>query len=178
MRRTLRVGRGSGQGHCQQAFIHGRLAPIQCGVTQPRPTNRRPAPPGPPQPYLVGPLNPLHIWEVDLGNRSSEGKLDSAPAHPWRPSRAPRGSRSHPTCTSALPPRPHSAPAGHQLGDSASPAPWHTVRWDRRQATRPHQRVPGGLHVGGSGQTARPPPPTAALRLEGRGWNPLVCLRK
>lgn len=106
--------------YCQWALVHGRLAPTQCGVTQPGSTERtrprRPAPAGPPQPYLVGPLDPLHIREVDLGKRSPEGELDSTASRPWRPSSAALGFPLPPhslhSPPSALPPRPAQHPPG------------------------------------------------------------------
>lgn len=139
--RTPRVGRErdrqkghlcpSGHRYCQRALVHGRLAPTQCGVTQPGSTKRtrprRPAPAGPPQPYLVGPLDPLHIREVDLGKRSPEGELDSTASRPWRPSSAalgfllpPHSLHSPHLCSASLP---CSAPTRHLPGGSASPAP-------------------------------------------------------
>ena len=46
--------------------------------TRPRGKTRpgvRPAPPGSPRPYLVGPFNPFHVREVNLGNRRPKRKL-------------------------------------------------------------------------------------------------------
>ena len=46
--------------------------------TRPRGRTRpgvRPAPPGSPRPYLVGPFNPFHVREVNLGNGRPKRKL-------------------------------------------------------------------------------------------------------
>lgn len=67
----------------------------------------RPAPPGPPWPYLVGPFNPFHVREVDLGNRRSKRKLDLRPAALPEPGRLPLPSTEaclRPTLETQCPP--------------------------------------------------------------------------
>ena len=69
----------------QDCLVHTRSphAPAPSRVhARPRGRTRpgvRPVPPGQPQPYLVGPFNPFHVREVDLGNRRSKRKLDLRP---------------------------------------------------------------------------------------------------
>lgn len=74
------------------------------GRTRPR---VRPASPGPPRPYLVGPFNPFHVREVNLGNRRPKRKLDLRPAALPEPGRLPlpsTGALLRPTLETQSPP--------------------------------------------------------------------------
>lgn len=117
MIRTLRTGRERGRqattpeatGHLSAP--HGPLLPGQPSST------RRAAAFQPPLPYLVGPLDPLHVRKVDLRNRSPEGGSD--PAQPsWEPGR-------RPGYAGRIPFPPGSAPTPRRPGRLSRPPPPH-----------------------------------------------------
>lgn len=114
-----------------------------------------------PWPYLVGPLDPLHIREVDLEKRRPEGKLDLRPARSWN-QKGFLGQQGHAGGRS---------PPSHRrlASDSAGPAlKEQPGQWGRLQE-------PGSAHADTDGhQTPAPPDPAWGALLGGSGERSLL----